>query len=257
MPRKGSKKVTATAPTKSSPSPQQDHGARQKNSEFNSRSKCESKSKKRNGKQVHKRLVIKKESGGNPPKKRKKMKKEPNTERGITKYAGDGNISTTNTLTSSNEQILSPMPSMVDPMTSKSASNIFFIERQQEDSLMMSANSISTLKSGAGVNSKYVPHSQTLENMGSSGYHLLDIIEQHKNDLEESIIAKSVKIPSKRNKKKLKEYSRMPEKVHWDFLLAEMKWMSKDFGNERKIKFKKACECICLFAYLCGVKSKM
>ena len=59
--------------------------------------------------------------------------------------------------------------------------------------------------------------------------------------LQKAVNKLGVTPAKKKTRAKVKAYKRAPEKVHWDFLLAEMKWMSKDFKNEAKLKRQKVC----------------
>ncbi|KAK8794788.1 hypothetical protein WA158_001769 [Blastocystis sp. Blastoise] len=87
------------------------------------------------------------------------------------------------------------------------------------------------------------PFSQTLEDYGTVSIKRHLLLED-KNDLE---LRRSCTSVGSRLPKCKDPPPRTPEKVHWDYLLAEMKWLSADFDDERKYKnqkTKKICKCV-------------
>ena len=126
----------------------------------------------------------------------------------------------------------------VDPTTATSAINVFHDERAQGDLLLGNNSAARSNEDCARSNGKVVM-STTLCDMANSDFHLISILAQEvarkKKQLEQCAVVPSGPKKRKTNRK-AKLHSRTPDKVHWDFLLAEMKWMSKDFANERRIK---------------------
>ena len=192
------------------------------------------------GRQSTNKRAVPKRTASAPQTKRARVKKEPKP---ITASKGSRRNSPRSPSNSNSGSEQAPCNDAVNPLTAKVAYNVYEEHRRAltdetgRGSLSSTDGSSSAASDCDGAShTNSAISSKTLDAMNTSDFHLISILAEERGHLQKQLAAIKVAVPKK---KKTNVYKRQPEKVHWDFLLAEMKWMSTDFVNERKAKKKK------------------